>query len=635
MADATNAIRRATNTSYRRDIDGLRAIAVLPVVLFHAGVPGLSGGFVGVDVFFVISGYLITGILVGEAQQGRLSIGRFYERRVRRIAPALLVMLFFSAAAAHLTLFPSQYVSFGQSLIASELFASNIWFFKETGYFQATGSVRPLLHTWSLAVEEQFYLGMPLFIALMASKPKALRVTILSLAGLSFLISCAGVLLSPPATFYLIPTRAWELLIGSILAMSIVPSPTSRLWAEVHGVAGVFLILISVMLLNEGSYFPGPLALPSCVGAAAIIQASRTRDTITARVLSWRPLVGVGLISYSLYLWHWPIIAFARQFVGDEFTTVQRAACVFVSFIAGALSWRFVESPTRNRQLVNVRALLIGTGAVSTVLAVWAVLAIWQRGFPARFSPEVRLLAAGANDKMDVSVRCGWATVNAGCHLGNPADTSFLFAGDSFAGALAPAISQAAGEKGGAYNSFNSCPALLGWKADLRARRARRACTARNQMLFDQFKRDPEIRTLIIANSWAPLIRREPREVRATLAQTAALAQSLGKRLIVLHGLPEPDFDVPWGLAVDRARGRPPRWIPAPPSDIAALGLDRLPGVAHIDLSRALCTGSRCRLTVEGRPLFFDGGHVSITADEKLIGPYLARSGIFGGQLSK
>jgi peptidoglycan/LPS O-acetylase OafA/YrhL len=616
--------------TYRPEIDGLRALAVLPVVLFHAGVPGFTGGFVGVDVFFVISGYLITGILLSEGRGGNVSIARFYERRIRRIAPALLTVLIASSLAAYLLLFPGQLVAYARSLIGTELFVSNILFWRESGYFGAQGSVMPLLHTWSLAVEEQFYLVVPLLIWWLASRPRILAVVVVAAMVLSFVLNCIAVQFTPSAAFYLIPTRAWELLIGSVIALDLVKSPRSRPVAEAVAVAGLALIVCSIAFLDERITFPGFWALLPTFGTGAFIVATRHVDTYAGRAMSWRPLVAIGLISYSLYLWHWPVIAFARQYVGGPLGTTAMAAVIGISFLAAIATWKLVEQPTRNRAVVSSRRLIAGTAAAALVLLGVGVAIVVFDGIPGRFHPRVLLLAAGTQDTSPTYQRCGGESVtvdDANCHIGIAGEGSFVLAGDSHAGAIAEGVSLAAREagRGGTLAVFNACPALFEWHPSHRSASDRHGCVARNRAVFERVLNDPKTTGLVTVAYWNAYQREDPANLDAALKRTAELMAKAGKRLIIIHGLPEPGFDVPWSLAVASARGRTSPTIAAPSEPLV-----RFPASAeHIDLQQALCPDGECIAQVNGRPTYIDDDHISRSASEMIVAPFLNANRIF------
>src|SRR5215831_18847693 len=299
---------------YRRDIDGLRAVAVLAVVFFHARLPGFSGGFVGVDVFFVISGYLITGLIARDYQVGRFSFATFYFRRIKRIVPALLCVYVGSTLLAAVLMLPSDMVEFGQSLFASAAFVSNHFFYKLAGYFGGQSELKPLLHTWSLSIEEQFYLVWPVTFLLL-TRWRILRLS--SFIGIASAVSLAASTIMvgyhKEAAFFLAPYRAWELLLGAWLALlSRRPKIGGARRAELWTLIGLAMIVASIVLLDEAQNFPGLLALPACLGTALLIRVDPEQQPTVTRLLSTRLVVALGLVSYSLYLWHWPILAFAR-----------------------------------------------------------------------------------------------------------------------------------------------------------------------------------------------------------------------------------------------------------------------------------------------------------------------------------
>ncbi|MDO5631937.1 MAG: acyltransferase family protein [Paracoccus sp. (in: a-proteobacteria)] len=332
---------------YRKEIDGLRAFAVLPVILFHAGAPGFSGGYVGVDVFFVISGYLITTILLGELTRGDFSIARFYERRARRILPALFFVMLCCIPFAWAWMMPDEARLFGRSLIAVVLFASNILFWKSEGYFSVAAEFNPLLHTWSLAVEEQFYLFFPPFLALCWRFGRQ-RVFWIVVAGAALSLALAELIVhsKPSSAFFLLPTRVWELLAGSICAFLLQDRSAWRV--PFVGFAGLLMILVPVALYDHATPYPSLWTVPPVLGTALIILFAPT-GTGTARFLSWRPFVAIGLISYSAYLWHQPVFAFARlRYVMDAPLAMMLALSV-LSLLLAAFSWRFIEQPFRAR----------------------------------------------------------------------------------------------------------------------------------------------------------------------------------------------------------------------------------------------------------------------------------------------
>ena len=340
---------------YRAEIDGLRALAVLPVILFHAGFEWFSGGFVGVDVFFVISGYLITTIIISEMAEGKFSIVNFYERRARRILPALFFVMAACLPFAWFWLVPSDLVEFGHSLIAVSTFSSNFLFWSEAGYFGGPSELKPLLHTWSLAVEEQYYILFPIFIILSWRLGIKWILIILSFIFiLSLGVAQWGAYKIPSANFYLLPTRGWELLIGVFIAFYLKYNIhiKSYLVNQLLSLVGFSMIIYSIIAFNASTPFPSLYALIPTIGTGLVILCATPQTTIH-KLLSLNFIVGVGLISYSTYLWHQPILAFARHAIeGEVHNLTVIMLCIFSLFF-GWFSWRFIERPFRQKSYLQ------------------------------------------------------------------------------------------------------------------------------------------------------------------------------------------------------------------------------------------------------------------------------------------
>jgi peptidoglycan/LPS O-acetylase OafA/YrhL len=379
---------------YRRDIDGLRAVAVLSVLGYHLGISWFPGGFVGVDVFFVISGFLIGALVLREVQAGDFSLIGFYARRVRRIAPAFIAMATSVVALAYFVLLPSEYLRLAWSTLFAAFSMSNVYFSDHTGYFDGPAAAQVMLHTWSLGVEEQFYLVFPLLVLLVSRfTPKRMVVTLSLLWVGSFGLSAIGTIQNPQSTFFFAPARAWELLLGVLLAIQPWTVALSGALRNLLALSGLAMISLSVIAYSVETPFPGPAALVPCAGAALIIAAGQAGDSLVGRLLSLSPIVFIGLISYSLYLWHWPVIFFERS-DAEFLTNPTRLLIVFYSFALAILSWQFVEKPFRRakstRDAQVVFGGLVGLGA----LAIAAGFIVTKDGFPARLSPAARAYAA-------------------------------------------------------------------------------------------------------------------------------------------------------------------------------------------------------------------------------------------------
>jgi peptidoglycan/LPS O-acetylase OafA/YrhL len=446
----------ARSTKYRPEIDGLRAVAVLAVLCFHARIPGFSGGFVGVDVFYVISGYLITSIIANDLELGRFSLVSFYDRRIRRIFPALFAVAFFTLTAGAILFAPKDFFALGRSMIAMTFFVTNIFFKREgalEGYFDRTSDLQPLLHTWSLSVEEQFYILFPTTLMLLAHWARGRRFRAIGglwlLVFISFLVSIWATKYRPQSAFYILVPRAWELLIGALLAMKAVPDLPRRLWREVAGLAGIALIATSIFVFTKETPFPSYRALLPCLGAWLIIHAGSSGPSSVGALLSVRPLVFIGVISYSLYLWHWPIFVMGRYFSAGPLTPLETAAVIISSLVIAFISFEFIESPFRGAASRITRCQVFCFGLAASVLSAACGFAIyWHRGFPERYDVRTeQLLLRNTERKNDFQEVCGnWrkevhriADI-AFCQVRPNSASKIMFWGDSHVQQLYPLI---------------------------------------------------------------------------------------------------------------------------------------------------------------------------------------------------
>lgn len=372
---------------YRKEIDGLRAVAVLPVILSHAGISWFSGGYIGVDIFFVISGYLITSIILEEKKRNTFSIINFYERRARRILPALNVVLILTTIAAYIFMPANSLKEYSQSLVSVTTFSSNVFFYMTSGYFSQTSAEKPLLHTWSLAVEEQYYLFLPLMIVLVGVLGERWLVSsVLLMAGASFIV--AQVLLSTDAVdanYYLIFSRAWELFFGSIIAFISLRKLHAVRWTmELLSIFGISMIAYSIVSFDNRTPFPGVYTLIPVLGACFIIVFADSKSFV-GRILSHNVLVIVGLISYSLYLWHQPLFAFLRLKSIGEPSAYLFAVAIVCTFIFAFLTWKYIEKPFRDKVRVT-RAFIFQSSAASIAIFFSVGLAgHLHKGFESRF----------------------------------------------------------------------------------------------------------------------------------------------------------------------------------------------------------------------------------------------------------
>jgi peptidoglycan/LPS O-acetylase OafA/YrhL len=633
---------------YRADVDGLRAVAIVAVLLYHGGFGIADGGYVGVDVFFVISGYLIASLILAELAAGRFSMIRFYERRVRRLFPALFVVLAASSVAATLLFLPDELRRFGGSAVATSVFASNVFFWLETGYFQTAAEFKPLIHTWSLAVEEQFYLLAPLLLMLgVRRKSAALGRWTIGVLVVSLVAGQWAVRSSPSAAFYLTPFRLCELATGVLLAIRGPPGRLSGLLRSSAAWTGLVLVVGSASVFSWQTPFPGLNALAPCAGTALLIWSGTGGDTAVKRLLSWSPVVYLGLISYSLYLWHWPILSFARYWAVRELTAAETAVLLAASVGLAAVSWRFIEQPFRGRNGVLARQTLFGAAcAAVAALCSFGLMAVVSQGWPGRLDQESLRLAGAIGDRNPRTAECSFldaAGVARGqaCRLGLAGgEPSFVVWGDSHADALMPAFDQLARRHrvSGLYLGRIGCPPLLGVDrpgTDFHCRSfneaARRAIKVSGA------------RTVVLVARWAhfssdPLYGREPR-VRVVISDSGSESagaqgndrvlmrglertlQSLSAyRVFIVAGIPEVGYEVPGVLArirhLDRAFDiRPEAMAYAARQRSVESMLEaersRFP-FTLLRPSRRLCDSRFCEVEAGGKPLYSDSHHLSV-----------------------
>lgn len=593
----------------------MRALAVLPVVLFHIGFPGFFGGFIGVDVFFVISGYLITGILARELRNGDFSIIRFYRRRAIRIFPALFAMLAVTTILAALTMLPQELRRYGNSLLSTVTFVSNILFYNESGYFAPDAHSKVLLHTWSLSVEEQFYLFWPVLLAVLHARAQssvrwiALVITVVSLA-----LSVWWLKLDPSGAFYLIPSRAWELMIGALLAVAPALPARHRMLRELLAGGGVLVILIGVKFYNGGVPFPGLAALLPCLGAAAIIAAGTGGNSLAGRVLAWKPVVFIGQISFSLYLWHWPVIVFTQIGLMMEATWPVRIAELLVSLLLAAVSWRYVEQPFRvgANGYSNQKVFRGAFAAMAATMAIGATLA-FSGGWPGRFSEQQLAMAKYESYNGDQVYRGGTCFIvdNQGqfdpqvCLGKNPQHSkSLLILGDSHAAQLWPGLHQVATDYNVLQATQTGCRPVL----SNNPLSAQPPCERLFRQVMESWLPQHPVDLVILAGRWVPADLTQ-------LASTVALARRHATTVMVVGPIPQYASSLPRVLV--RNEGHPERIASSVVS--GPFKLDPLmhkvateAGAQYVSLTQQLCHGRECRtLASAGVPLQFDYGHLT------------------------
>ena len=384
-----------SDAGFRPDIEGLRALAVAAVVFYHLKFDWAPGGFVGVDVFFVISGFLMAQIIVKDIRKGEFSPWRFYQRRFLRIWPAMILVILATLVVGVIALVPLYLSELGKAALSSLVLANNVLFWFQSGYFAPAAENNILLHLWSLAVEQQFYLGMPfLMLAAFWHKPNGRGWVIASVAIASLLLCVVMTSRKPSASFYLLPTRVWEFLLGSMIAVYGTELRLKSAFREFIAVLGLALLIGSVVGLNRHLVFPGYWALVPCVGTAMMILGGMHGPVQTSHLLASAPFVTIGRISYSLYLWHWPVITFCRLWGLPIDTVPMQFSILAISLVTSFVSWRYVEVPFRSSIAVGRTRRLATVGASAAVIAAVSGLIIWSDGLPVRLDPATRALLA-------------------------------------------------------------------------------------------------------------------------------------------------------------------------------------------------------------------------------------------------
>ncbi len=626
---------------YRADIDGLRALAVLLVVAYHAGFGTVSGGFIGVDVFFVISGYLITSILIKDLETSSFSIVSFYERRIRRIIPALYATIILCFVFAFYFYLPAELEDFGKSALATIGFVSNILFWMQAGYFDTSPDLKPLLHTWSLAVEEQFYIFFPILLYLLQRYFKSrYAVIVFSIFVFSLALSVMGRIRYPSATFFLAPTRAWELLTGSLLAIGIIPGLKSRIANEAIMLAGLVMIMAAALLFDYATAFPGYAALLPCIGAGLIIHSGGKSPLFAKKLLANKLMVHIGRSSYSLYLIHWPVFTFSSYFMGRALNAAEASLAIAAIIALAFASLHVIENPVRSRKvLLSRKSLFIFTLLSSLTLAGSAGLVIYSKGLPQRFEN------IGQLQKMkDSHIRDGCVDIRQGdykkekCSFGSAQETEkeFLVWGDSHAYALLPAIDSIAKQANvkGWLASNSGCPPLLG--ITLPRDQDPFACAEKNREILDTVNNGTIV---FLVARWPYYDRKSPinGEGPAWLSEHMTRAVSEEENLrsletglrdtiqaltdkkahIVLVG-PGPEFgqDVPsnyfrFGREIHIERRAYEERIRRTASILHKLSEET--GAAYMNpYIDTLCDENQCRANEQSEVFFFDNDHLSL-----------------------
>lgn len=638
MPVITLSKRRGARLKHVRAIDGLRSVAIVPVVVGHAQGRFLTGGYLGVDIFFVISGFLISSLIIDQACRGSFSLTEFYKRRILRIAPALFVMMWVTAAVGAWLLSPLEYRELGQALAATSVFASNLLFWWKSGYFDPAADLNPLVHTWSLAVEEQFYLLAPAIAWFAVRRERVLAGGLLAIAAASLAYAWWTSRIVPSTYFFFTLNRVWEIAAGALVGMLARNRPYrgGRVTAEAASAVAMLTIALSILLFGPRTHHPGPITLLPVLATGAILYLSE-EDTLVTRVLATAPLVWIGLISYSLYLWHQPVLAFARVLVVEPLSPVQLVIAVGLSTVLAWLSYLYIETPMRNYRRFQFRKTAsVFLVAAAATFAVGVAIHL-TGGVPQRFSGR----AYSAVNAPRV------APLDANSSTGTP---PLVFWGDSHAEMLERAARRLLPNGQVTLERLGGCPPIPGFDNDWRNSSGPR-CSVHNAEALKQLKRLPAGTAIVLAARWSNYLA-PPHEVdefgrvsaqasrsifpaawdrwkpfavdglvTASLESTVEQLLQYGKRVIVVRPTPvqhQSGQDVVYqvGGSLDKLRQ-----LSISADEYRAQGAEmnriidalaaRHPGVAIVDPGLTLCTDGRCGLAQGPYLAYRDDNHLN------------------------
>ncbi len=654
-ASLLGSAARAGDSAYRPEVDGLRCVAVVAVILYHAGIGPFPGGYVGVDIFFVISGYLITSILAADLATGQFSFRKFYERRARRIFPALFFVMACCVPFAWAWLTPGQLREFFQSVVAVTLFLSNLYFWLKSGYFGANAETLPLLHTWSLSVEEQFYVVFPIVLMLLWRFWRNGRSAVLGLLGIASLAACLWYELRDPSfNFFFAPTRAWELLAGSMVALhrnrwntGALARPAAHEWLSALGIG---LVLMAVCGYDKDTPFPGRFAIAPVLGTALILCFCTPR-TLLGKVLASRGFVGIGLVSYSAYLWHQPLFAFARTVSASHPPQAVFVALIALTGVLSCLSWRFVEMPFRQPGRFSRPRIFTLSLAASLCFVGVGVAGHLRHGAPGRFDQASNQLAASAvgSPKRTGCHTEGLAYLKPGLACRYFAEhVTWAVLGDSHGVELAWALAEELkpNGRGVLHLTDSGCQPALTFESNVPG------CSRWLQESLALLEASPELHdvVLVFRHSFhlygdqlrsypavpdtAPAFLREqgPQAARAaywnSFAEVVRRLKAAGKNVHVVEPIPELGASIDrliykrdlFGAATVQTDGGSVAWYERRNREVllqlASLRLAN--GVNRVGSRDAVCDATTCRAVIDGEAMYFDDNHLSVAGARRL-----------------
>lgn len=649
---------------YRKEIDGLRALAVIPIILFHAGFANFSGGFVGVDIFFVISGYLITNIIVDELEKGSFSLLNFYERRARRILPALFFVMLCALPFAWFWMPPMNLKRFSQSLVAVPLFSSNILFYLTSGYFETASHIKPLLHTWSLAVEEQFYVLFPLFLMLTWKLGKKWIIySLIIITIISLFIAQWTSIKYPSFAFYMLPTRGFEILTGALISLyvnhkSITISASSSV-SQSASLIGLLLILYAIFTFDSKTQSPSLYTLIPIAGSALIILFSNDKN-IVGKFLGSKLFVAVGLISYSTYLWHQPLFAFIRLRTIDEPSTQIFIFLSLGSILLGFISWRFIEAPFRNRSKIQINNIIYFGILITILFITVGLIGNHERGFATR---NVELNKASKDMFVfEKNVKECWGlfentpTIKSACILGEKNNTPiFALLGDSHAGIFINELNDRAKSKSisGVNYSYRSCLPINNVYPKNDKSSGALTCSKIKNSFFQSLNNDKQIPNIVIISArWNGNLRAKgfdnkeggvegdtknfeyyydidstsySNSISINIKNSIEQIINSGRKVILIYPIPEMGWDVSLRLSkiimkngsLEPSDGSISYNVYTEDSKKAFNTLDSIgsyPNLIRVRPDLLFCNTfikERCIAHISGTPIYFDSNHLS------------------------
>lgn len=641
---------KSRQISYRKDIDGLRALAVLLVLVFHFDLLSLGkGGFLGVDIFFVISGFLITSIIKKQLDNDTFSFKVFYTKRIKRLAPALFAVLAAVIFVGSITLFPSEFTSLSEQLLATQFYYSNIYYWQNINYFGLNSDSVHLLHTWSLAVEEQFYLFFPVIVFFIYRYLRNYFWHFIAAGAIvSFGLNLAFVDTKPELTFYLMPTRAWQLLCGSLIVLVLDRSPVkNQRTNELLGYLGISIILLSVLLYTDEVKFPGYYALLPTIGSMLLILTGNQSRSLVSKLLNHNITVYIGQLSYSLYLVHWPINVFASDILHGEYNIFWRLSMFGLSFLCSIVLYHFIENPFRKESFFKRKKSVMAfylTGLTVTLIIFTTIYA--SHGLPGRYPDDVISLAEFVNDDAPLLPECVYENqplqeVSEFCRIGatdhNP--TWILF-GDSHAWSIKEAFNIWLTKNGqsGLFMFRHSCPPIK----DIYLFKAKSECHDFNKATLEFIKNTASLENIILVSTWvqardgrltnSPNIKLDDNEsvelFNTQFSKTVEYLNSLNKKIYIWEPVPGAKGNVPINLAKSKLNGNKAHNLEFTLNEYQQQFkfffsvLNKNKETIHQVFSPAnvLCSNGTCLVEIKGTPVYTDNAHLTHSLQEYWAG---------------